>query len=183
VEGFAIRETETRTDGLARRARDGDLEAFEGLYHAHAGRIYALCLRLVGDPARAEDLMQDTFVRAWTRLDSYRGPEGFPTWLRTIALHLAISDRRARQRRRWKEDPVEERFPGDPPAAPRELGSALDLERAIAGLPPGAREVFVLHDVEGLRHDEIGGLLGVAVGTSKAQLHRARRLLREALSR
>jgi len=183
VEGLAIRETETRADGLARRARGGDLDAFESLYHAHAGRVFALCLRMTGDPSRAEDLLQETFLRAWTRLDSYRGPEGFPTWLRTIALHVAISDRRARQRRRWKEDAVEERFPGEPPGAPRELGPALDLERAIAGLPPGAREVFVLHDIEGLRHDEIAGLLGIAVGTSKAQLHRARRLLREALER
>ncbi len=183
MEVLAILETESVVDGLALRARDGDLAAFEDLYHGHAGRIYALCLRLTGDPSRAEELAQETFVRAWSKLTSYRGPDGFLAWLRAIAVHLCLSDRRARQRRRWKEEPVEDRFAGEPPGPPREPIAALDLERAIAALPPGAREVFVLHDVEGLKHDEIATLLAVAVGTSKAQLHRARRLLREALQR
>ena len=183
MEGLAIRGTETRTAGLAERTEETDLPAFEELYRSHAGRVYALCLRMTGDPARAEDLMQETFVRAWSRLDTYRGPEGLSAWLRTIAVHLVISDHRARKRRRWKENAVDDAFGDEAPAPPREPAHAIDLEHAIAGLPHGAREVFVLHDVEGLKHEEIARLVGIAVGTSKAQLHRARRLLREALGR
>jgi RNA polymerase sigma-70 factor (ECF subfamily) len=180
---LAICGTETRAAPLAERAEESELPAFEDLYRTHAGRVYALCLRMTGDPARAEDLMQETFVRAWSHRSSYRGPEGLSSWLRTIAANLVISDHRARRRRRWKEGVLEDALLEEAPAEPREPGPALDLERAIAGLPVGAREVFVLHDVEGLKHEEIARLVGIAVGTSKAQLHRARRLLREALER
>jgi RNA polymerase sigma-70 factor (ECF subfamily) len=178
VEVLAIPEPESAVDGLS-----GASTAFEDLYHRHVGRVFALCLRLAGDPARAEDLAQETFVRAWSRLDTYRGgSDGFLAWLRAIAVHVVISDRRSRRRRRWKEEPVDERFVGEAPGPRPEPGAALDLERAISALPAGAREVFVLHEIEGLRHDEVAALLSVAVGTSKAQLHRARKLLREALA-
>jgi RNA polymerase sigma-70 factor (ECF subfamily) len=161
------------------RARSGDLGAFEDLYRRHVGRVYGLCLRMTADPARAEDHTQETFVRAWQKLDSFRGEAGFPAWLNRVAINVVRSAWRSSGRREERE--LAMAAPG-PQAAPSAGTPALDLERAIAGLPARAREVFVLHDVEGYRHDEVAGLLDVKIGTSKSQLHRARKLLREALS-
>jgi RNA polymerase sigma-70 factor (ECF subfamily) len=168
---------------LVARSRDGDESAFGDLYRTHAGRVYALCLRLEADAARAEELTQDVFVRAWERLGSFRGESAFGTWLYRLAVNVVLSDRRAAWRRARRvftaEDPsVHERARDT--AGP---GLALDLEQAIAALPPGARAIFVLHDVEGYQHGEIATLMGVAEGTSKTQLFRARRLLRQALER
>jgi len=146
---------------LIHRAQQGDRTAFEALYRAHSGRVYALCLRLTADRALAEERTQDAFVRAWERLATFRGESAFSSWLYRLTVNEVLLERRA--------------IGG--------AGIALDLERAVAALPPGAREVFVLHDVEGYRHEEIAQLTGIAVGTSKAQLFRARRLLREALNR
>lgn len=164
------------------RARRGDLEAFEELYRAHVSRILALCLRMSGDRSRAEELTQESFVRAFERLGTFRAGEeaGFAAWLRRVAINVVLSDRRGLARRRWKERPARDDAP-----APKttESTTGIDLERAIRTLPPGARHVFVLHDIEGRAHGEIATLLGVSAGTSKAQLHRARRLLREALRR
>lgn len=165
---------------LVRAAQRGDVGSFETLYRRHVGRIHALCLRLAGGRAAAEDLTQEVFVRAWRKLGQFRGEAAFGTWLYRLALNLAISERRSHADARHEvltDDPVacEPR----PHAPVPELG--LDLERAIAGLPAGARQVFVLHDVEGHRHDEIARLAGIAVGTSRAHLHRARALLREVL--
>jgi RNA polymerase sigma-70 factor (ECF subfamily) len=169
---------------LIHRAQQGDRAAFEALYRAHAGRVYALCLRLTADRALAEERTQDAFVRAWERLATFRGDSAFSSWLYRITVNEVLLGRRAERRREQRvvttDDPAAlERPRGADPAS----GSALDLERAVAALPPGAREVFVLHDVEGYRHEEIAELTGIAVGTSKAQLFRARRLLREALNR
>lgn len=172
----------------ARRARDGDVQAFERLYRAHVARIYALALRMTTDPARAEDLTQDAFVRAWDRLSSFRGDSAFGTWLHRLAVNVVLGDLRARGR--WQEEGLEDKEadPQDPAKDRRELrtpptrpGEKVDLERAVAELPPRARTVLVLHDIEGYRHREIAELTGVTEGTSKAQLSRARRLLREAL--
>jgi RNA polymerase sigma-70 factor, ECF subfamily len=165
---------------LVYAAQRGDMSSFETLYRRHVGRIHALCLRLAGGRAAAEDLTQEVFVRAWRKLGQFRGEAAFGTWLYRLALNLAISERRSHAEARHEvltDDPVacEPR----PQAPVPELG--LDLERAIAGLPAGARQVFVLHDVEGHRHDEIARLAGIAVGTSRAHLHRARTLLREVL--
>jgi RNA polymerase sigma-70 factor (ECF subfamily) len=167
---------------LVRRAQAGETDAFGALYRAHAGRVYALCLRLEGDAARADELTQDVFVRAWERLDSFKGLSSFGTWLHRLAVNVVLTDRRSAWRREQRV------FGTDDPAAleqPRrsEPGLALDLERAIATLPAGARTVFVLHDVEGYQHAEIARMTGIAEGTSKAHLFRARRLLREALDR
>ena len=167
---------------LIHRAQQGDRAAFEALYRAHVGRVYALCLRLTADAGQAEERTQDAFVRAWERLATFRGESAFSSWLYRLTVNEVLLGRRADHRR-------EERIvTSDNPAAlerPRDAatGLALDLERAVAALPSGAREVFVLHDVEGYRHEEIARLTGIAVGTSKAQLFRARRLLREALNR
>jgi RNA polymerase sigma-70 factor (ECF subfamily) len=194
MEGFAeavseralipMREDEGRRAAerrLVRDAQGGDLSAFERLYRDNERRVFALCLRLSADAALAEELTQDVFVRAWRKLGSFRGDSAFSTWLHPLTVNVALSERRSRRRRDARivavEDPAgAERAPG----APRpEQG--FDLERAILSLPPGARAVFVLHDVEGRTHEEIAAMLDLAPGTSKAQLSRARKLLREAL--
>ncbi|MFQ5889537.1 MAG: RNA polymerase sigma factor [Gemmatimonadota bacterium] len=168
-------------DELVLRSRNGDRGAFEQLYRAHVGRVYALCLRLSADALQAEELTQDVFVRAWERLETFRGESAFGSWLHRLAVNAFLGSARS-ERRRWRREAT---------AAPLSLvGTArwggpeaigIDLERAIASLPAGARAVFILHDVEGYRHREIAEILGIAAGTCKAQLHRARRLLRESL--
>jgi RNA polymerase sigma-70 factor (ECF subfamily) len=162
---------------LVTRAQRGEVAAFEELYRTHVGRVHSLCRRLVGDWHLAEELTQEVFVRAWRRLSSFRGDAAFGTWLHRIAVNRVIEERRARARREGREDELDETL--DYPAAIGAGGPerALDLERAIAALPPRARTVFVLHDVEGWAHGEIATAVGIAAGTSKAQLHRARRLL------
>ena len=166
---------------LVQDALNGDLLAFERLYRENERKVFALCLRLSSDAALAEELTQEVFVRAWRKLGSFRGESAFSSWLYPLTVNVALSERRSRRRRDARifatDDPSRlERTPG----APRpEAG--FDLQKAMAALPPGARAVFVLHDVEGRTHDEIAAMLNLAPGTSKAQLFRARRLLREAL--
>lgn len=167
-----------------RRAQNGDAEAFGVLYDSHAPRVHALCLRLAGDPAEAAELMQDVFVRAWERLGSFRGESAFGTWLHRLAVNVVFQRGRATRRRR-KRVAVEgdlAHLPPSPEARTRDPGTRLDLERAVAQLPPVLRRVFVLHDVEGYQHAEIADLLEVPVGTCRSHLFRARRLLREELS-
>lgn len=163
-------------------AQAGDPDAFGVLYRAHVGRIFALCLRLAGDAQAAEELTQDVFVRAWERLASYRGESAFGTWLHRLAVNVVLTDRRTTWRRARRFQLTD-----DPAAFERGLdrpdGVALDLEAAISRLPEGARTVFVLHDVEGFTHDEIADMARIAAGTSRAQLFRARRLLRGWLER
>ena len=166
---------------LVRRARRGDVDAFEGLYRGHVSRIYAVSLRMVADPTLAEELTQEAFVRAWRKLGSFRGGSAFGTWLHRLAVNVVLDA--LRSRRRWRERFSDE-LPARPPAAPvRDPAGSLDLERGIAQLPPRARAVFVLHDVEGYKHREIARLLDLSVGASKAHLHRARRRLRQELDR
>ncbi len=179
-----IREDEDRRAAdrrLVGEAQNGDFLAFEQLYRDNERRVFALCLRLSCDAALAEELTQEVFVRAWRKLSSFRGDSAFSSWLYPISVNVALSERRARRRRDARfvvmEDPAQLERPPRAPAP--EAG--FDLQRALAALPPGARAVFVLHDVEGRTHEEIAELLDVAPGTSKAQLHRARRLLREVL--
>lgn len=164
-------------------AGHGDDGAFEQLYRTHVGRIYALAVRLADDTGHAEQLTQDVFVRAWERLGSFRGDSAFGTWLHRLAVNVIISDRRSAWRRTRLLQPSGDLVDLAPAVISAPAGTNLDLDAAIAGLPPGARTVFVLHDVEGYEHREIADLTGIAVGTSKAQLFRARRLLREALDR
>jgi len=168
---------------LVARACDGDEDAFGDLYRAHAGRIFALCLRLEADAARAEELTQDVFVHAWERLRTFRGESAFGTWLHRLAVNVVLTSRRSTWRRTRRvitaEDPAIFEQAADSPGP----GLRLDLDQAIAALPAGARAIFVLHDVEGYQHGEIAALMGVAEGTSKTQLFRARRLLRKALER
>jgi RNA polymerase sigma-70 factor (ECF subfamily) len=169
---------------LVARAQAGDLEAFEALYRANRGRVYALCYRMAGEATLAEELAQDVFVRAWQRLGSFRGESAFSSWLHPLTVNVALSERRSRRRRTARvmstDDPAAFERPQTPKTGPE---AGVDLDRALETLPAGARAVFVLHDVEGYKHEEIARMTGVATGTSKAQLHRARRLLREALNR
>ena len=166
---------------LVARAQGGDVTAFENLYRSHVGRVYALCLRMVADPTRAENLTQEAFVRAWQKLRSFRGKSAFATWLHRLTVNTVLGDMRSRGRRRDR-DAFDEGLAIVPDPRPqRDTAAKIDLEKAIARLPDQARMVFVLHDVEGYQHREIGRLMGIATGTSKAHLHRARQLLREVL--
>lgn len=169
-----------------RLAQQGDQAAFRTLYLANVGRVYALCLRLTGNASEAEEAAQDVFVRVWEKLASFRGESAFSTWLHRLTVNEVFQARRAASRRTKRvglaADPLELEAAPAPPSPSAEAGTS-DLDRAIARLPTGARAVFVLHDVEGYQHDEIAGLLEIAEGTSKAQLFRARRLLREMLER
>ncbi len=172
--------TETR---WVEKARAGDRLAFEQLYHRHCGRIYGLCWRMCsGDGALAEDMVQEAFIRAWNKLDLFRGDSKFGTWLHRLTVNVVLSDRRIRVKRLHREqemvEDVERTLIGD-----RDVFAGLrkDLEAAIAGLPERARTVLILYDIEGYQHDEIAAMTGMAVGSSKAQLHRARKLVREIL--
>ncbi len=166
---------------LVRRAQAGDVTAFEALYRAHLGRIHALCLRMTGDRATAEDLTQEAFIRAWQRLDSFRGDSAFYSWIYRLAVNVVLGDFRVKKRLAERVANSEDVSDLPLAALDRPAGLRMDLEQAIATLPPGAREIFVLHDVEGYKHEEIAEITGLATGTSKAHLHRARRLLREQL--
>lgn len=162
-------------------AQRGDLGAFERLYRSHVGQVLALCARMTGDRTVAEDLTQETFVKAWGALSSFRGESAFGSWLHRVAASVVLDHGRARGRQLRHLAPVED-MDALPDLSPtRHSAEAVDLERAVAALPEGARTAFVLHDVHGFSHEEIADMLGHAVGTSKAQLHRARVLLREAL--
>ena len=165
------------------RASAGDESAFEALYREHAGRVYALCLRLSGDSGRAAELTQDVFVRCWEKLGTFRGESAFGSWLYRLAVNVVWMTHRGDRRREDRVMPVAEPDAHERAGGVDGQGIGIDLERAIASLPEGAREVFVLYEVEGYRHEDIARMTGIAVGTSKAQLFRARRLLRERLER
>src|SRR6201995_1586704 len=166
---------------LVRRASAGDTRAFETLYRDHVGRIYGTILRLVAmDRARAEELTQEAFVRAWQKLGSFRHESAFSTWLHRLSVNTALMALRGkRDIESLDATEMELAAGGEVPFCAAERG---DLERAVSELPPRARAVLVLHDVEGWKHEEISAELGMAVGSSKAQLHRARGLLRRALT-
>lgn len=187
---------------LARRVAAGDEAAFEALYRTHSGRVFALCARMSGSRQRATELTQDVFVHVWQRLDSWRGESALSSWIYRVTVNLVLSNVRGEQRRQKHEmneaDGVQRTTNADEPRTtyadgPRttdadarrtpRFDDAIDLERAIASLPHGARTVFVLHDVEGYQHAEIAQMTGTAEGTCRAQLHRARKLLIEALER
>ncbi len=161
-------------------AARGDAVAFERLYRRHTARIHSLCRRML-NPESADDVTQDVFVRAWQKLHLFRGEAAFGTWLHRLAINVVLARRAeaAKHRNRYSDDEsVIERAAARPYAA----DTRMDFEAALAKLPSGAREVFVLHDIEGYKHEEIATLLGVTAGTSKSQLHRARMALRDVMS-
>ncbi|HEV7838540.1 MAG TPA: sigma-70 family RNA polymerase sigma factor [Gemmatimonadaceae bacterium] len=168
---------------IVRRAQSGDVDAFEILYRQHSGRIFALCLRLSGgDATEATELMQDVFIKAWRRLTSFRGDSAFYSWLHRLAVNTMLENARGDRRRIARVLPMDDT--SGLPGAARASGVdvRMEMEEAIASLPKGARLAFVLHDVEGYQHQEIAEQLKISVGTVKAQLHRARRLLRDRLA-
>jgi RNA polymerase sigma-70 factor (ECF subfamily) len=169
-------------EDLIQQAKAGNHEAFEALYRIHVGRVYAICLRILSDRASAEEMTQKIFIHAWVKLNSFRGESRFSSWLYRLSVNLVLDEMKltgAKDYQTEKGKIVSFSAPHSEPV--RNL--RLDLNRAIDSLPPQARIIFVLHDVVGLTHEETASALKLATGTCKAQLSRARRLLREALKR
>jgi RNA polymerase sigma-70 factor (ECF subfamily) len=166
-------------EDLASRCRTGDVEAFEILYRQQAARIYTLACRMAGSPEEGEDLLQEIFLQAYRKLGSFKGDAAIGTWLYRLALNHCLDYVRGRQAKMRKVTGTLDGDQSYQPLARREsLDTRIDLERALERLPDGCREAFVLHDVEGLEHREVGELLGVAEGTSKSQVFKARAKLR-----
>ena len=168
-------ESTTKEHAWIRKAQTADPAAFEALYRMHVDKVYGICLRMTGNVAEAEDCTQDTFIQVWGKLNDFRGESTFGTWLHRVAVNTVLGGMRKSRR---EQDRI--RAVSDVPSTPGTIGDSgglRDLEQAIDQLPSGARNVFVLHAVYGYSHDETGDMLGIAAGTSKAQLHRARRLL------
>ena len=173
-----------------RRAQEGNSAAFEFLYQLHSRRVYALCLRMVGNPADAEDLMQEAFLQLFRKIGTFRGESAFSTWLHRMTVNVVLMRLRKKS---LPTDSLEETMESDVESSgpKRDVGAAdlhlsgavdrVNLERSIEKLPPGYRTVFVLHDVQGYEHNEIADIMGCSVGNSKSQLHKARSRLRELL--
>jgi len=169
---------------VIRRAQAGDTAAFEILYRENSPRVYALCLRLSGGTeVEAAELMQDVFIRAWRGLKNFRGDSALSSWLHRLTVNAMLESVRSEKRRTARVLTMEDPGTIGATATPSTPDLMMDLERAIAGLPEGARMAFVLHEIEGYQHEEIAAQLGIAAGTVKAQLHRARKLLIQALNR
>src|ERR1700681_4939934 len=173
---------DTRIDweaALVQRACSGDARAFERLYREHAGRVYGLCLRMTRDAQLAEDCVQDTFINAWRALPRFEVRSSFSTWLHRIAVNVSL----AKRRKSSPAEPLPEDDEGVAAAWTLETPVEVqEIETAIEGLPDGARDALVLHALYGHSHGEAAHMLGIAEGTCKAQLHRARQLLRERLN-
>lgn len=167
---------------LITRARAGDPAAERALYDAHVERVYRLAYRMSGRDDLAQDFTQDAFIRAFQRLGDFRGDAAFGTWLHTIAVSVVLNGLRKAKRTDSREATLDETIAVAARTPTVEPDLRQRMQRAIDALPDGYRTVFVMHDVEGYTHDEIGAALGIAGGTSKAQLFRARQKLREALA-
>ena len=173
--------TDARTDesALIRRAQLSDSQAFESLYKMHVDKVYGVCLRMTGNVSEAEDCAQDAFIQAWNKMDKFRGDSAFSTWLHRIAVNSVLS--RIRKAKREQDRITAVSDTAVPTVTTGDAGELRDLSEAVDRLPEGARNVFVLHAIYGYSHDETGDMLGIATGTSKAQLHRAKRLLAQQL--
>lgn len=181
-QNLSVAESNTEFD-LVKQANEGDKHAFKALFDQNSSRVYAFCLRLCANVDTAQELTQDTFIKAWEKLDSFRFQSKFSTWLHSIAMNEFLMHKRSQKRFFSRfvqtEDVIQyERFNE---TATRSHGENIDIERAIAKLPRQARTVFVMHDIQGYQHNEISELINIQIGTSKAHLHRARKLLREEL--
>ena len=176
-QGMVITETDMVADEEAwiRQAQRSDARAFEALYRLHIDKVYGLCLRMTGNVSEAEDCAQEAFIQAWNKMDKFRGDSAFATWLHRIAVNAVLGRIRKSKREQDRIQAVADTRPA--PLTTGDTGEFRDLAAAVDRLPKGARHVFVLHAVYGYSHDEAGKMLGIATGTSKAQLHRARRLL------
>jgi RNA polymerase sigma-70 factor (ECF subfamily) len=174
---------DTVTDELrwVKLAQAANPAAFEKLYRANVDKVYGLCLRMTGNVAEAEDCVQEAFIQAWNKLDRFRGDSAFGTWLHRVAVNVVLGRMRKSRREQDRIRAVSDVAP--PAETVADDGELRDLEQAINELPSGARHVFVLHAVYGYSHGETGNMLGIAEGTSKAQLNRARRLLVQQLDK
>jgi RNA polymerase sigma-70 factor (ECF subfamily) len=162
------------------RAQRSDAGAFEQLYRMHVDRVYGLCLRMTGNVSEAEDCVQEAFIQAWNKLDLFRGDSAFSTWLHRIAVNAVLG--RMRKSKREQDRMYAAMEQASAPLSAGDSGDMRDLSEAVNRLPEGARHVFVLYAVYGYSHEETGAMLDIAPGTSKAQLHRARRLLAQQLT-
>lgn len=169
----------TEERALIRRAQSSDSRAFEALYRMHVDKVYGVCLRMTGNVSEAEDCAQEAFIQAWNKLDKFRGDSAFSTWLHRIAVNSVLGRMRKSKREQDRIVAVADVTPTKVDTG--DTGDMRDLSEAVDRLPEGARNVFVLHAVYGYSHDETGDMLGIAAGTSKAQLHRAKRLLAQQL--
>lgn len=172
-------------DPNVKLAADGDVTAFEELFKTYHRRVYSLCLRMTRNVSEADDLTQDVFVQLFRKLKTFRGEASFSTWLHRLTVNEVLMHFRkaATRPRRSMEDPPTQIVGGTENWARMSLLDRLSLDEALTQLPPGYRAVFVLHDVEGYEHNQIGKMLGCAVGTSKSQLHKARLKLRRLLKK
>jgi RNA polymerase sigma-70 factor (ECF subfamily) len=168
---------------LVEAAARGSTTAFETLYRRHVGKVYGLCLRMTANPALAEDCAQEAFIQAWRGLPRFRQGSAFGTWLHRIAVNAVLGQARRRGEQLGEDASAEDALAATLVDPSGDEGTQLDLEQAIAGLPPGARRSLVLVGVYGYSHEEAAGMLGIAVGTCKAQLHRARELLGARIAR
>lgn len=178
---MATANTEVLADerALIKQAQRSNARAFEALYRLHIDRVYGICLRMTGNVSEAEDCAQEAFIQAWNKLQKFRGDSAFSTWLHRIAVNAVLGRMRKSKREQDRIVAVAENAP--PTVATGDAGEMRDLSEAVDRLPEGARNVFVLHAIYGYSHDETGEMLGIASGTSKAQLHRAKRLLAQQL--
>jgi len=167
--------------GWVERAQQADTTAFESLYRLHVDRVFGLCLRMTGNSSEAEDCTQEAFIQAWNKLSKFRGDSAFGTWMHRIAVNSVLGRMRKARREQDRIEAVTDISPA--PETVGDGGNFEDLQNAVDDLPEGARHVFVLHAVYGYSHDETGDMLGIAAGTSKAQLHRAKRLLAQQLKK
>ena len=180
---MSVLTTPEKTDetGCIERAQRSDAKAFESLYRMHIDKVYGLCLRMTGNVSEAEDCAQDAFIQAWSKLDRFRGDSAFATWLHRIAVNSVLGRMRKSKR---EQDRLElAAVAAESPVVAADTGELRDLSEAVDRLPQGARHVFVLYAVYGYSHNEASKMLGIAPGTSKAQLHRARRLLTQQLTK
>jgi RNA polymerase sigma-70 factor (ECF subfamily) len=164
---------------LIRQAQRSDTRAFEALYRLHIDKVYGICLRMTGNVSEAEDCAQEAFIQAWNKMDKFRGDSAFSTWLHRIAVNTVLGRIRKSKREQDRIQAVTDT--ASPTVVTDDTGELRDLSEAVDRLPRGARNVFVLHAIYGYSHDEAGEMLGIATGTSKAQLHRAKRLLAQQL--
>ena len=169
------------TDLLVARAQRADARAFESLYRTHVDKVYGLCLRMTGNVAEAEDCTQEAFIQAWRKLRKFRGDSSFGTWLHRVAVNAVLGRMRKDKREHDRIQAASDVAP--PPDSIGDSSTMRDLEEAMNRLPSGARHVFVLNAVYGYSHEETGEMLGIAAGTSKAQLHRAKQLLAQQLKK
>ena len=180
-QAMVVADTDIKADesALIRKAQRRDTRAFEALYRMHVDRVYGICLRMTGNVSEAEDCAQEAFIQAWNKMDKFRGDSAFSTWLHRIAVNAVLG--RIRKSKREQERIAVVGETESQKVETGDTGEMRDLSEAVDRLPEGARNVFVLHAIYGYSHDEAGEMLGIATGTSKAQLHRAKRLLAQQL--